>query len=327
MNAIVVNNQCSRNLISHDGGTWLPSPHSPESQYAGLERCWHNACVKIIKQAVVTASEEEWPALTEWVLYAKFYANLLNGFILTIILCWGLLFSWHKSCKSGKTSLTVLKAKSSDKTPHSLHFSLPLHFPWWSQASWTWFARRRGHVSGRGAPVSVFVCTGEAGQRCRSSCWLGKPKGPPVSVLVLKGTTEPGKGRCRAEHLRCPFFSLIKAARKPFCCLRQLSFLFIKYFLSPYYSSHLKGESFLKGGIWNIKWGIRTLSLLSENSYAGYEYRWNNVGAKDGMLKLGPNGSKEVWQRDSELILAEWMLFSRWSGRNSFSLLVVTLPC
>lgn len=36
---------------------------------------WHKTCVDIIKQAVVTASEEEWPALIECLLYAKFYAK------------------------------------------------------------------------------------------------------------------------------------------------------------------------------------------------------------------------------------------------------------
>lgn len=36
---------------------------------------WQKACVQIIKQAVVTASEEEWSALIDCLLYAKFYAK------------------------------------------------------------------------------------------------------------------------------------------------------------------------------------------------------------------------------------------------------------
>lgn len=48
----------------------------PQNQWMLIRKgFWRKACVKIIKQAVVTALEEEWPALIECLLCAKFYAE------------------------------------------------------------------------------------------------------------------------------------------------------------------------------------------------------------------------------------------------------------
>lgn len=55
---------------------------------------WHKACVKIIKQAVVRASEEEWPAVIECLLSAKFYAKPFICIHSHNNLMLGLLFLW-----------------------------------------------------------------------------------------------------------------------------------------------------------------------------------------------------------------------------------------
>lgn len=75
---------------------------------------------------------------------------------------------------------TILKEKILQNRGHAflfcciLFYICLLHPTLWNQISWTPFARW-GSVNVCGATVSVFVCTGEAGQGCRPGCWLRKP--------------------------------------------------------------------------------------------------------------------------------------------------------
>lgn len=302
--------------MDHGGGNWLPSPHSPESECAGLERCWPDT------DKASSASEGERPALTEWALYAKFYAKLLCGFILTLPYAGGYYFhgrshanltrphwlSWKKNLQTRGHTPCIFLCRG----------VLPVKPNFWNVVS---------QVGPRKQPQSCCTCVclhrwGRPGmqvyQLARETCRCSH----------LSSSTQRNEGAWRRQVQGWTFemllFPLIKATRKPVYCIHQLAPLFLKYLLSPCCNSHLKGELFLKGGIWNIKWGIRTLSLLSENSGVDCEIRYKSLQShmfqkpcrhKKGNAHLGPNGSKEVWQRDNELILAEWMLFSRCSGK------------
>lgn len=91
--------------------------------------------------------------------------------------------------------------------------------------------------------------------------------------------------------------------------------------MGPYYTRHLKGKKIPQKRIQNLQGGIGTLLSSSESSYAYCKDRhnnkllqfsvfWEQCGHKGGNAQLGSNGSEKVWQRDNQLILAEWMLFS-----------------
>ena len=186
---------------------------------------------------MVTASEEEWPALIKCPLYAKFYTKPLCSHSHPML---GLLILGQKSSKSGKTSHAMLKWKAPEKRTRFLQFSLLLHPTWWSRAPQNRFARW-GSVSTSRASVSLFVCTGEMGQGCRSTSWLRKSW-----VLTFQVCTQNkegvGKGWLQNWTFGACLFFPIKVTCKVFCFIQQAIYAFIKYFLSSYYTRHLKGE-------------------------------------------------------------------------------------
>lgn len=213
----------------------------------------------------------------------------------------------------GHPNLARLKEKFLEKRPYSLPFFLFFSYVLLCEI---WFAREHS-VNACGAAVSVMLCTGEAGQGCsrpgyRPRCGLRNRR----SSFPRPGTQRKESGKCkhRAEHLRHVFFSAIKVACKPFYFTQQPTHLFIKYFLSSYYTRHLKGEKFLKIGTWSLQGRIRILFLLP-SSHGYCENRHKNTwlefsGFQEQCGHLGRNAqpdsseSEKVWQRGDELILA-----------------------
>lgn len=118
--------------------------------------------------------------------------------------------------------------------------------------------------------------------KCFCLCRWGRPEmqaqqlaqeisDPLIPGPIPKGSRKSGKGRHRAEHLRHFYFLQLKLP----LFHSSVHSLFSKYFLSLYYTRHLKGEKFLKKGIQNIKERMTLLSL-SENSHAYCENRYKN---------------------------------------------------